>query len=1453
MSVFSGPEAVADLQIRLLGRFDLRFRDVPIQIPSRPAQSLLAYLVLNAGSTHRRERLAGLIWPDSAEEAARSNLRHALWRVRKAFDASGASGYVAADDLSVGFPDDARCFLDVAALQRPRTERDDANALREDVAAYGGELLPGFYDEWVILERERLRGIFERKMRTLTDRLAAEGRWAELAEWSERWISLAPTPEPGYRALMLARAALGDVSGVAAVYRRGVAALESDLGVAPSEQTRALYERLSRGERPRSLPPAPPASTLVSHEEPPAPGDPPYKGLRYFDASDAALFFGREALVARSVERVRERPFLAIIGASGSGKSSLVLAGVVPALASGPEGERWHPRALAPGRHPIESLAAAVLDTASVADVTTFAASLSRDPRQLRLHLTLERRRGGRALLVVDQLEELFTECADEVERSAFVDAIVSAAEPDCATVIVTLRADLYGEFARYASFRERLSADQEYMGPMSAAELRRAIEEPAVRGGWTFEPGLVELLLRDVGDEPGALPLLSHALLETWERRRGRTLTLRGYAEAGGVRGAVARTADLVFEHRIAPEQRAIARMIFLRLAAFGDRTEGTRRRVPIEELIPDPKATADVRATLEILAAARLITIGEGTVEVAHEALIREWPMLRGWLNEDQESLRTHRHLAASARDWEASDRGEQDLYRGARLAQAQEWSAAHPNDVSPLERSFLAASIELAQRERTEREARRQRELDDARRIAEVERRRAQEQGAAAAELRRRAVALGGAFILAIALAGVAVLLGEKAQQSAAVASANARVALARELAAASLSQLGADPERSILLALRAVDTTRSIEGTWTREAEDALHRAVQASRVERTLFGHTDAVIGVAYSGGGERVATASVDKTARVWDVATGRELVRLTGHTEEVNAAVFSPDGTRIATASDDHTAKLWDAATGREILTLRGHTDDVSSVAFSTDGTRIATASLDATVRLWDATSGELLRTLSGHRRGIRMLAYSPDDRRIATASLDGTARVWDAASGKEIATLDGHGGRNVFGVAFSPDGARVVTASGDTTVRLWDAASGKQLLVFTAHMGITQGVAFDRTGTRVVSGDYVGIAKVWDSATGREAVSLAGHVGAIFGAAFAPDGEHVATAGQDNTVRIWYVGPAREVMTLPVAASRVAYGSDGVHVAAAGNDGIAWVWDTSTGRTLTLRAHSDLIYGLALSPDGSRLATASHDGSAKVFDARTGELILTLSGHGPPLVTERYAGVLAVGYSPDGTRIATAGADGTAKIWDAVTGKDLVTLRGHTARLNGVAFSADGTLLATGSDDQTARVWNASTGASVMILKGHADRVWTVAFSPNGARLATASSDATVKLWDVKSGDLVATLSGHKATVVGLAFDRAGDRIITSGADRTARVWSVPDRTTLLTITDDTAVAYVAVNPDGSRLATATALGVRLYALRLDDLIEIAHTRLTRGWQESECVQFLHVDRCP
>lgn len=1458
------------ITIHLLGQFSIRHDSEFVIIPSRPAQSLFAYLVLNPGLIQRREKLAGMFWPDATEENARGYLRSALWRIRKSFDEADVDwgGHLSISDIEVSVQKNSTYELDADRILERKTNEDwSLENLERAVSCYAGELLPGFYDEWIVLERERIQAAYEQKMRLFLNKLLEARRWEEALNWSEQWITKGYAPEPAYRALMIAHAGMGDLSSAIAIYRRCQENLSRELGVEPSEELRVLREALTKGEMPSEAMSSVESRRLSIDIEPPVPGNSPYKGLAFFDTSDADLFFGRETLTSRLVGRLRESRFLAlIVGASGSGKSSVVRAGLVPALQRGkklPDGtdppkgsSQWKIVIFTPGVHPLESLALAITrDQDSLHTVTTLIEDFTRDP--LVLHLASRRLTEAtpapRLLLVIDQFEEVFTLCRDEGERNAFIDNVMNAVDPESngpTTVVITLRADFYAHCSEYPKLREVFAHHQEYIGAMSTEELRRAIEQPARNGNWTFQPGLVDLLIRDARGEPGALPLLSHALLETWKRRSGTMMTLKGYAESGGVRGAIAKSAENVYRNLDAKDKR-IARGIFIRLTELGVETQDTRRRAQTSELITSSDKTERVYKVLNTLAEARLVTLDKETAEVAHEALIREWPTLRDWLEEDRESLLLHRHLTTAAQEWETRGRDESELYRGTRLVSAKEWAGSQPDEINPLEHDFLDASKSQEEHEGDEREAQRQRELETAKKLAKAERERAETQTRLSSRLRLFSIGLSVLLLVAIAAAAFALQQRSRAESE-------SHIAKARELAAAAVNQFEVDPELSIILALDAIEEAKNAGRDVPPQVEEALHQSVQASRLVRELEGHDWHVYNAAYSPDDSLIATASFDGTVRIWAADDGELVAVLDDSTKRaVKDVAFHPDGSLLATSSNDRMVRIWDTSTWGMIMELEGHTSSVDAIEFSPDGEYLASVDFHGNAMIWDHDAGTPRYTFrTEDRSALGSVAYSPNGEYLSAAG--DMLYVWEIQTGEKVMGIQGSGSEQntlgqgrITGLSFSPDGSRIGAADFLGNAKVFDAKTGELDLILEGHSDTITDIVFDPDGNRIATSSFDRRVIIWDAHNGDPILGLTGHKDIVLGLAFNSDGSKLVSTSVDGAARIWDVALKRELFSIPTQGepTSLAFSPDGTKIAAGvKGSGATYIWDIYTGilvKELPVEGTESWVTNISYSPTGEILATSNTDESVRIWDATSGELIRIIEGHDGT--------VNDVEFSPDGERIASAASDSQVKIWQVETGSELEALQVSGAFVTSTSFHPTGKLVAGGNFTGSIMVWNIDDDKLNHFTK-HLGPINELAFHPDGRRIASASADGTVIIWDLDDEGSFVELLGHDAGVGGLAFNQDGSLIASASLDGSIRVWQADTGEVRLVLSGATGeeVFDVEFSPDNRMIAATGPGGIHFFLTDLTDLADLASGRLFRDLTAEECADYYSSEVC-
>jgi WD40 repeat protein len=1082
---------------------------------------------------------------------------------------------------------------------------------------------------------------------------------------------------------------------------------------------------------------------LAAAAEPRAPiwpGD-PFRGLEPYEFEHAPIFFGRDAAVMKAIEQLAAnyragRAFLLVSGASGSGKSSLVKAGIVPrlmkpqrisglsflrravfrpgaqgggdvilglvlALTRASEDKRVGLRELISEGQDAAKLAAHLRGAAAEPGYL-FANALGR--------LTEEGRRSGRLLafeearliLVVDQLEELFTVPGiGQEDRLLFVRLLAGLARSGSVWVIATLRADFWHRAAELPE----LVALAEGQGRIdlaapSPAELAEMIRKPAEAAGLSFETHpqsglpLDSLLAEHAAAAPGALPLLSFALDELHRGAKARALSVlthASYEVLGGLEGAIANRADKILAGLPAAAQAALPRVLRA-LTTVGGAADGTSvaRVAPLASFAEGSPA----RILVDAFTAARLlVAASEGgaaaTVRLAHEALIRSWQRARDQLAADRRDLETRALAERQFGRWiktQGRARGPM-LLRNPDLANAVDLARRWGDELDAPLRDFITKSSNHA--------------------------RLAQTLTAAAAII--FALVAGAAFYAERQAVRATMEADAQAQQALLARNEAERrqVNLTAEVAAS--ERLRGNLDTALRLGVRAARLALVLgKGeVGTTLPRSALTAAVWQAKWRLMLSGHDGEVRSAAFSPNGRRVVTASADGTARIFDATSGKQIQLLRGHNDLVNSAAFSPDGRFVVTASNDKTVRIWDAMTGKEITVLHGHEKEVNSAAFSPDGTRVVTASNDKTARIWDTTSGEQIAVLRGHEDTVNFAEFSPDGARIVTASgsalltlsaagafSDMTARTWDAATGKQLVIMRGHGDI-LYSARFSPDGKRVVTASADSTARIFEADTGREIRALRGHENWVKSAAFSPDGTRVVTASGDKTARLFDAATGKLIMVLR-HEDRVNSAAFSPDGSAIVTASGDRTARIWNA-KANDAIELGGEVSYVAtYSFGGKEIIGASSSKIAHVFDAATGAvTAALEGHSESVWFATFSPDGKRVVTASTDKTARVFDPATGKAISVLRGH--------EDAVRSAAFTPDGRLVATASRDKTARIFEADTGREIATLRGHESWVNSAVFSPDGKRVLTASADKTARIFDALTGKEIAVLRGH------------------------------------------------------------------------------------------------------------------------------------------------
>ena len=1164
----------------------------------------------------------------------------------------------------------------------------------------------------------------------------------------------------------------------------------------------------------------------------------PYRGLRAFGEEDAQYFYGREVVVEQLISDLAQRSFIAVVGASGSGKSSVVQAGLIAQLRRGkliPGSENWLMRSFRPGANPLQALSRRLVDSGTEKEKVD---------QQMQLEEMLHRgvkeferwvrhRPEPMVVLVIDQFEELFTTTSSE-DRQRFLEIILGALEflPDKLKLIITLRADFIAPCLEVPSLVKLLQQSSLLLPPcLTAEEYRRIIVNPAEQVGLTVEAELVEVLVQELHQSPGDLPLLEFVLEQLWEYRENGAITLQAYQQhLGGIKGALESKAEAVY-HSLEPEAQECARWIFLSLTQLGEGTEDTRRRVFKSELIVKKYSVALVEITLQVLVAAKLVVVnvdedaeafeeftgirgggGRGeavgyyssspsfslpietlrdqsshtpvreatqtpvTVEVAHEVLIRYWSTLRLWLEENRAMMRSHRQIAQSAALWINSDEQPDFLLQGVRLAEAEEIYLNYTDEVSADVQRFIQACLIARERhQQTEKN-----------------------------RLRKAQRTVGIMSILGLTAFGLAVLAYQQTQKAQlreiqALNSLSENFLLSHQQLEALVTSLQAGRE----VQKHTLGTPKYIQS----RTATILQQAVYGTQ-ERNRLTHNSWVTSVTYSPDGEILAAGYADNSIQLWN-SDGSLLVALTDHKDSVNSVSFSPDGEILASASSDNTIKLW-SRDGKLLITLTGHIHGVNSVSFSPDGQTLVTGSNDNTIKLW-SRGGKLLVSFIEHSRSINSVRFSPEGDTIASASDDGTVKLW-SLDGRLLSTLP-VSMREVLDVSFSPDGQTIASASADHRIKLW-SRDGDLLRSIEGHSAGVWQVKFSADGKIIASVSADKTIKLWTRA-GNLLDTLQGHRHEVNSLSFSPDSHRLASGSDDNTIRLWQLQK-----TFPQTfyghkgnVNDVSFTPDGNSITSLSSDNTMKLWNlhgellktlpspiedvtsisfTNDENTValasanqaiqirqrdgtllhTLQGHQHSVMSMSFSPDDQILASASADKTIKLWSL-DGRLLHTLSGHN--------GWVTNVKFSPDGKILASASADKTIKLWSR-DGRLLRTIPGHSASIWSINFAPDGKTIASASDDKTIKIWSLE-GSLLHSFEGHSDLVTNVNFSPDGKMIASASSDNTIKLWNISSGILLKTFSGHHGGVKSVNFSPDGKMLVSGGEDNTIKLWNLEE----------------------------------------------------------------------
>ena len=1187
----------------------------------------------------------------------------------------------------------------------------------------------------------------------------------------------------------------------------------------------------------------------------------PYMGLQAFTEENAQYFYGRDALVQRLVNHVNHETSLAVIGASGSGKSSIVRAGLFYQLSQGkqiPQSDRWLLKCFRPGSNPFFSLAQCLSSEANQEATTKLRLPIEELLAQGVEGFVqwLRTRSEPMVVLVVDQFEELFT-LASESERGHFIDLLIQTIEyaGDRFKLIFTLRADFIACCLQIPALSQILQQSSILVPPyLTESEYREAIVKPANQVGLKVEPGLEEILLQELSGGTGDLPLLQFVLQKLWENRQGGILTLGAYRQLGGIKGALEKQAQDLYDS-LDPEMQGAVRWIFLNLTKIGDGTEDTRRRVTKSDLIVPKYPAALIEKTLQKLTDAKLIVTNlpsgivtgisrsdgqspdyrklfhtamqqEATVEVVHEVLIRNWSTLRWWLEESRSRLKLQRQIEQAAILWKNKDQQPDFLLRGIRLTEAEEIFLQYPDELMEVSQDFIKAC--LAQREQEQRELK-SRSL-------------------------RNKFTIVGLLLSGIILPAVTwvsyrqKLISQLEQIDAMNASSEALLLSNQQLQSIVAGVKASEQLKQIGKLQRKILGKDRWEGIEIKTAA-ILQQAIYGTQELNLLQGHSNNVNAITYSSDGNLIATASDDQTIKIWN-KNGELLDTLSGHEDKVTKIIFKPDSTKqdsennsylLASSSADNTAILWRIENNQaeQFKQLKGHVDWVTDILFKDK--LLASASRDGTIKLW-REDGQLRSTLFANQGWVNTIQASRDY--LVSGGEDGTIVVWDMRNniGQRLRTIQASS-KKITSIAITNDQKTIVSVSDYWEVASWNLDDGEksELQSFSANRESINDIVFSQDNQFLANGTLEGKVNIYNN-QGVLQQTLIGHAGAVLDlefkplAAVSPSEKYLlASASTDRTVRLWRVSSEASLENQGIS-SIAASNKDATRFATADSEGEIHIWQLNQNDNVqelvhSISGHEAVINQLAYSRDGKLLASASADNRIKIWDTNSGELISTLQGK--MAQDEEELGVNTVVFSRNRDLLISGNEDHIIRIWDLASNTILSRLEGHGDRVNRVMLSPSNQVIVSASDDRTIKIWN-FRGKLLQSLAAHNAAINDLQFTNDGQVLASASSDNTIKLWQVKSSGKIdpeplQILSGHQNGITSLMFSKDGNLLVSGSGDRTIKLWQTQEGQLLKTLEGHSSEinSIALINNDQTIVSADEQQGLLIWNLELDSLL--------------------------